>query len=288
MSDPKHAVDWAAIAEHMAGRQALEAPQLRQLLAWLALKPGATVADVGCGAGGMVELFAEQVGATGMVYAVDGSEAMRTATQALVASCGVAGWVKVTDGDIEHDDVRSILGREVDLVHASAVVHHVTDEVACVRGLATGVRPDGRVVVVEGGLSNRHLPADCGLGRPGLEGRMLELQQEWFWSHVRPAERQVRAGEPSGWNEKLAAAGLVDVTSRSFLLDLPAPLPVRAREVVRSHFAEWRDRFGHLLDGEDNEALAVLLDENDPRGVLHRSDVFVLGARTAFVGRKDA
>ena len=184
--------------------------------------------------------------------------------------------------------MRSILGREVDLVHASAVVHHVTDEVACVRGLATGVKPDGRVVVVEGGLSNRHLPADCGLGRPGLEGRMLELQQEWFWSHVRPAERQVRAGEPSGWNEKLAAAGLVDVTSRSFLLDLPAPLPVRAREVVRSHFAEWRHRFGHLLDGEDNEALAVLLDENDPRGVLHRSDVFVLGARTAFVGRKDA
>ncbi len=287
MSDPKHAVDWATIAPLMARRETLEVPQQRQLLAWLDLKPGATVADVGCGTGGMVELLAEQVGATGMVYAVDGEEAMRATTSALAESCGVVAWVQVLAGDIERDDLRSILKREVDLVHASAVVHHVADEVACLRRLATAVRPDGRLVVVEGGLTTRHLPVDCGVGRPGLEGRMNEAQQQWFWSTVRPPDRQVRAGEPSGWNDKLVAAGLVDVTSRSFLLDIPAPLPTRNREIVRSHFAEWGTRFGHMLDGEDSEALAVLVDENDPRGVLRRSDVFVLGARTAFIGRKD-
>jgi hypothetical protein len=235
----------------------------------------------------MVELFAEQVGATGMVYAVDGEAAMREATSALTESCGVAAWVKVLDGDIESVDLASILGLEVDLVHASGVVHHTADEVACLRRLATGIRPDGRMVVVEGGLATRHLPADCGVGRPGLEGRMIELQQQWFWTTVRPPDIQVGADRPAGWNDKLEAAGLVDVTSRSFLLDLPAPLPSRAREVVQAHFAEWRTRFGHMLDGEDIETLEVLLDETDPRGVLHRSDVFVLGARTAFIGRKD-
>ena len=265
----------------------MEAPQHRQLLDWLALRPGTTVADVGCGAGGMVELLAEQVGPTGMVYAVDAEAAMRDATSALAESCGVAAWVRVLDGDIENVDLASILGREVDLVHASAVVHHAADEVGCLRRLATGIRPDGRLVVVEGGLTTRHLPADCGVGRPGLEGRMIEQQQQWFWSTVRPPDVQVAGVAPAGWNDKLTAAGLVDVTSRSFLLDLPAPLPSRTREVVRAHFEELRGRFGHMLDREDMETLAVLVDETDPRGVLHRTDVFVLGVRTAFIGRKD-
>jgi hypothetical protein len=54
---------------------------------------------------------------------------------------------------------------------------------------------------------------------------------------------------------------------------------------VRDHYVEWRERFGNLLEGEDIEALEVLVDPDDPRGVLHRSDVFVLGARTAYVAR---
>ncbi len=287
MHDHEHPVDWAAIVGPMAGRQRLEVSQQRLLLGWLALKPGALVADVGCGAGGMVELLAEQVGPTGIVYAVDGEEAMRAATSALAESCGVSAWVKVLGGDLEHEDLKAILGREVELVHASAVVHHLADEVAGLRRLATALRPGGRLVVVEGGLATRHLPVDCGVGRPGLEGRMTEVQQQWFWSTVRPPDLQSRPGAPCGWNDKLLAAGCVDVESRSFLLDLPAPVPTLVRETVRAHFVEWRSRFGHLLDGEDNEVLAVLVDEDDPRGVLHRSDVFVLGARTAFVGRRE-
>ena len=116
---------------------------------------------------------------------------------------------------------------------------------------------------------------------------MIEVQQQWFWSHVRPPELHTPPDAPFGWNDKLLAAGCVEVDTRSFLLDLPAPVPTLVRETVRSHLVEWHTRFGHLLDGEDNEALAVLVDEDDPRGVLHRSDVFVLGARTAFVGRTD-
>ncbi|HMK10322.1 MAG TPA: methyltransferase [Acidimicrobiales bacterium] len=283
-----HDMDWAAIAPFMAARQALEVPVLRQLLGSLALRAGAAVADVGCGVGGMVELFAEAVGPTGMVYAVDGEEAMRAATTALAESCGVSAWVDVRAGDLERDDLRDVLGREVDLVHASAVVHHLADEVSGLRRLGTAVRAGGRIVVVEGGVPNRHLPADCGLGPPGLEERMLAAQQEWFWSHVRPPDLQASPGEPTGWNDKLVSAGFVDVSARSFLLDLPAPLPARARETVRRHFVEFCSRFADRLDREDAATLEVLVDESDPRGVLHRSDVYVLGVRTAYVGRKDS
>jgi SAM-dependent methyltransferase len=288
MHDHKHAVDWAAIVPHMVGRQALEAPQQRQLIAWLGIKPGMVVADVGCGAGGMTALLAEAVGTPGLVIAVDGEPAMQEATKALAESCGVAEWVKVLGGDLEHEDLRTIVGRTVDLVHASAVVHHLADEVDGLRRLATALRPGGRLVVLEGGLDTRHLPADCGIGRPGLEGRITEAQKHWFWSAVRPPELQARPGAPTGWNDKLLAAGLQDVEVHSLVLEVPPPLPARVRETVRHGFVEGQRRFGHLLDREDNETLAVLIDEHDPRGVLHRSDVFVLGVRTAFVGRRSA
>jgi SAM-dependent methyltransferase len=288
MHDHKHAVDWAAIVPHMVGRQALEAPQQREVIGWLGIKPGMVVADVGCGAGGMSALFAEAVGATGMVIAVDGEPAMQEATKELAESCGVGEWVRVLGGDLEHDDLRTIAGREVDLVHASAVVHHLADEVDGLRRLATALRPAGRVVVVEGGLDTRYLPADCGIGRPGLEGRLAEAQKDWFWSAVRPPELQAKPGAPTGWNDKLHAAGLQEVEVRSFVLEVPPPVPVRVRETVRHSFVEWQRRFGHLLDREDNDTLAVLTDEHDPRGVLHRSDVFVLGVRTAFVGLRRA
>ncbi len=288
MHDHKHAVDWAAIVPHMVGRQALEAPQQRELIAWLGIKPGMVVADVGCGAGGMASLLAEAVGATGMVIAVDGEPAMQQATRELAQSCGVSEWVKVLGADLEQADLRDAIGREVDLVHASGVVHHLADEVDGLRRIATALRPGGRVVVVEGGFAHRYLPADCGLGRPGLESRIARAQEEWFWSSVRPPDLQAKPGAPTGWNDKLAAAGLVDVVVKSFVLEVPPPLPARVRETVRGGLVEWRERFGHLLDREDLDALAVLIDEHDPRGVLHRSDVFVLGVRTAFVGRRSA
>ena len=79
--------------------------------------------------------------------------------------------------------------------------------------------------MLEGGLDSRYLPADCGVGRPGLEGRIAEAQKDWFWSTVRPSELQARPGAPTGWNDKLLAAGLRDVEVHSFVLEVPPPFP---------------------------------------------------------------
>ena len=180
--------------------------------------------------------------------------------------------------DLEQQSLSSALGRQVDLVHASAVVHHLDDEVAALADFATVVRPGGRVAVVEGGLDNRYLPADCGIGEPGLEGRLSAAIDSWFWSEVRPATATVRPGW--GWNMLLTEAGLVDVVTRSFLLDLPPPLDERARRVVRGVF----ERYLARTDGDDRETLIRLLDDDDPRSIMRRPDVFVLGARTVHAG----
>ena len=130
--------------------------------------------------------------------------------------------------DLESTPLSGVLEQQpVDLVHASAVVHHLDDEVAAIAGLAAVVRPGGRVAVIEGGLSNRYLPDDCGIGEPGLEERLAVDQAAWFWSEVRPAAATVRTGW--GWNMLLAEAGLVDIRTRSFLLDLPPPLATANR-----------------------------------------------------------
>ena len=170
----------------------------------------------------------------------------------------------------------------VDLVHASAVVHHLDDEVAAIAGLATVVRPGGRVAVIEGGLE-QPLPARRLRHRRAGTGERLAVDQAaWFWSEVRPAAATVRTGW--GWNMLLAEAGLVDVRTRSFLLDLPPPLAPADRRVVRGVFERQLGRAGERIGSDDRATLARLLDDDDPRGIMRRPDVFVLGVRTVHAG----
>ena len=75
----------------------------------------------------------------------------------------------------------------------------------------------------------------------------------------------------------LVEAGLTDVTTNSFLLDLPPPLSEAARRVVRGVFERELARVSELIGGDDRATLTRLLDDDDPRGVMRRPDVFVLG-----------
>jgi hypothetical protein len=162
------------------------------------------------------------------------------------------------------------------------VVHHLDDEVAAVHSFAEVVRPGGRVAVVEGGLGTRFLPSDCGIGEPGLETRLAAAQETWFWSEVRPTAGTVRTGV--GWGEVLRVAGLVDVESRSFLLDVPAPLGATERDLVRSVLSVIVDRVADHLGRGDRATLARLVDPEDPLGVMRRDDVYMLDVRTVTSG----
>jgi SAM-dependent methyltransferase len=270
-------IDWAAMAGVLGDWDELEADRYRAIVAWLGVQAGDVVVDAGSGAGGMAAAFLEAVGPTGVAIIVDGTpELLAVATE----RAGRPGHrLEAVRADLEQQSLSSALDRrQVDLVHANAVVHHLDDEVAALADFATVVRPGGRVAVVEGGLDNRFLPADCGIGEPGLEGRMSVATDSWFWSEVRPATATVRPGW--GWNMLLTEAGLVDVVTRSFLLDLPPPLGEQARRVVRGVF----ERHAARADGEDRDTLIRLLDDDDPRSIMRRPDVFVLGARTVHAG----
>ena len=115
------------------------------------------------------------------------------------------------------------------------------------------------------------------------EGALDVLETERFTTMR--AELPGTVEESEDWPALLTAAGLEGATSRSFLLDLPAPLPDAARAFVVETYRRRRDSFADLLDPDDRAALDRLLDPADPAGLHHRPDVFVLAAHTVHVAR---
>jgi ubiquinone/menaquinone biosynthesis C-methylase UbiE len=274
-------VDWAAHAATLAAWDELEKGRNRAIVEWLAVASGQSVVDVGSGAGGMAAALQDAVGEAGTVVLVDGAAELLAIARRLIERPGYH--VVAVHADLERQPLATALEhRPVDLIHAGAVIHHLDDELAALRDLAAVVRPGGRVALGEGGLGHRFLPADCGIGEPGLEQRLAAAQEAWFWDHIRPAAGTVRTGR--GWNQLLAEAGLVDVTARTFLLDVPPPLDQRTRDVVRASLAGQLARVADRLSGDDQAALAALLDDEHPQGVMRRADVYVLDARTVHVG----
>ena len=269
------------MADALTAWDDLDTDRNRVIVEWLGVQPGHVAVDVGSGAGGMAAALADAVGTAGTVVLADGSAELLA-----LAVDAPAGPVTTSSRSTPTSNIgrsAALLDRTpVDLVHASAVVHHLDDEVAALTDLAAVVRPGGRVAIGEGGLEYRFLPDDCGIGEPGLEQRLATDKVAWFWREVRPADATVRTGW--GWNVLLAEAGLVQVSTRSFLLDLPPPLTDATRLVVRGVFERQLAGADERLDDVDRATLRQLLDDGDPRGLMRRPDVFVLGVRTVHVG----
>ena len=82
----------------------------------------------------------------------------------------------------------------------------------------------------------------------------------------------------------LTAAGFEVVGSRLGRVRLDAPLGDDARRLVVGHLRRTREHAEHL-DHDDIRTLDILIDPDDPRGVMHRSDVFVDASRQIVVAR---
>ena len=115
------------------------------ILAALKLKPGDRIADIGAGTGLYVKLFAETVGPTGEVYAVD------------IA----APFLEFISKNAESDNltnVKTVLGKDktsnlpdasVDVVFHSDTYHHFEFPRTMVRDLARSLVQDGEMFVLD-------------------------------------------------------------------------------------------------------------------------------------------
>ncbi|WP_410615575.1 class I SAM-dependent methyltransferase [Amycolatopsis sp. lyj-109] len=278
-------IDWADRLAQLRMADALDAealaPVARRLVGSAAERP--TIVDVGCGAGGMSVHFARELarGAGGTVVLFDATPALLVEAERVVAE--VAG---------DSVEVVSLLGDltdpalavpAADLVWASGVVHHLGDQQATLRTLAGLLRPGGVLAISEGGLEMRCLPWELGVGRPGLEQRLLAARGSWF--------ERMRAGVPGsvgmpyGWPRALREAGLEDVESFGALIDHPMPGSDLLREYVVQRLGWLAESAGDWLDADDLAAAAALIDPQSPDFLGHRDDLYLFGAKAIHCGR---
>lgn len=291
MAHTHDGIDWAERIEAMRRADEVDAVAHRLVAERVAglLAAGATLVDVGPGTGGMSAALAQAMLARGggRLVLVDAVPELLAAAAARVEQvCAAAqGLIKV---DTLRIDMATggldALGSEVDLVWASRVVHHLPDQRKGIDVLVRALRPGGWLVLVEGGLSARCLPWDVGVGEPGLGDRIAAAHETWFARMRATMPGVVRL--PVGWNLALADAGLVDVSSFSHLVDLPAPVPEHVRQSVADWLTWVSAGAGEFLSEPDAHAVRRLIDQADPAYVGARDDVFVLRASTIHLGRK--
>ncbi|MGI5391781.1 class I SAM-dependent methyltransferase [Streptomyces sp. CA-251251] len=270
-------IDWAAMAPLLEAQAELYTPLYRQAMAWLArevTEPGLVV-DVGSGPGVVACLFADAFPGA-RVVAADGAAPLLERARDRAARLGVADRFGTLAGDLP--GALGELEYPADLIWASQSLHHLGDQRAALAALAAHLAPGGTLALLEGGLPARFLPRDLGIGRPGLQARMHAVEEDFF-AEMRAALPGTVA-ETEDWAALLTAAGLKHTGTRSFLLDLPAPLGDEARAYVVTSLTRLRDRIGDGLDATDRATLDRLLDPADEAGVHRRPDVFVLLAHT--------
>jgi SAM-dependent methyltransferase len=277
-------IDWDEFGPLLERGAELQSPLYRQAATWLGeLLPTAGVRrilDIGSGPGVLTVLLAEAF-PYAEVVAVDATEPLLERARIRAERAGHGDRIRTHHAELP-DSIEEL--GEADLIWAGNSVHHLGDQRAALGGFARLLRPGGLLAVVEGGLPSRHLPRDIGIGRPGLESRLDAAVADWF-IRMR-AELPGAKDEVEDWRALLGAAGLTPSGTRSFLLDIPAPVPEAVREQLVSVFAWQRKMLDGVLPAEDAAVLGRLLDPEDPQGLLQRPDAYLLTAHTVHTARR--
>ena len=242
--------------------------------------PVARILDVGCGPGvGSCELARSFP--TAAVVALDSSPGMLERAARRASRLGLDGRVATLLAEVPGglDGVG-----EFDVIWASMSLHHVGDQVGALRALGEHLGPGGLLAVAEMADPLRVLPDDVEVGRPGLIDRMEAAWRIWFASMRAGLSDSVASDDDLP--TMLGAAGLEVLDSRIASKRFDPPLSEEGRQVAQHHLSRSRHQLGEHLDEDDLAALGVLADPDDPRGVMHRPDVFLAAWRQIAIARR--
>ena len=208
--------------------------------------------------------------------AVDASAPFLRRLEASARDLGMADRVRTIEADLDVEWPPSI--GAVDLVWASASLHHFADPGRILAAVFGALRPGGLLTVLEMSSFPRFLPDDLGIGRPGLEDR------------CHAALAGARAAEMpnlgSDWGPPLMQAGFTIEAERELTVDLSPPLPASAGKYAQMSLQRVRSRLDGRLGSDDLATLDTIIDGAGPEGVLRRGDLTVRAERTAWVARR--
>lgn len=235
--------------------------------------PHRRILDLGAGTGTGTIALAQRFGSAHVV-ALDVSEEMLTRVRVKALNLGLAERVRTlrVDLDAGWPEIEA-----VDLVWASMSLHEMSDPDRLLEDVFATLRPGGLLAVTEMDAHLRFLPDDLGLGRAGLETRCLAAVSEAS-KHVMPFG--------SDWAPPLERAGFSIVDRRTFDIELSPPHPNATGRYAHGWFRRVRSAVDGRVSKDDLATLDTLLDSQAPEGLLHRGDLVVRGARTAWVARR--
>jgi SAM-dependent methyltransferase len=274
----------AALAELLELDAEVLGSYLAELMDWLgeltADDPPRRIADLGAGTGtGTRALLARFEGA--QAVALDMSDSMLERLAAKVREAGIEdGRVRTVRADLD-EGWPDGLG-PLDLIWASASLHHMADPDRSLAEVLGALRPGGLLVAAEMDSTPfpRFLPDDLGpeLGRPGLEARIHAAVRESHSADV------PHLGDD--WGARLTGAGFTVVAERRFVVDLSDELPAATGEYARGTVQRLRTGLADRLDADDLVTLDALLDREGPHDIRRRDDLSVRTSRTVWVARR--
>ncbi|GAA3354604.1 class I SAM-dependent methyltransferase [Saccharopolyspora gregorii] len=249
--------------------------ELTAELAGLVDPPVRRIIDLGSGTGAGTFVLLERF-EQAAVLAVDTAEPVLAHLAGKAAARGVSDRVRTERADLDAEF--PALGEPVDLVWASASLHHLADPARVLGEVFAALRPGGVLAVAELDSFPRFLPDDLGFGRPGLEERCRDLLARKRAEHLPHIS--------ADWAEPVAGAGFTAVAHRTVDVDLPAPLPAVARRYAEVTLRRMRPFLDASLDEADVAALGELLDSDGPGALRNRDDLTVRATRTFLAARR--
>lgn len=253
-----------------------------EIINWVEIEEGIHVLDAGCGAGGVTALLSKAVGAKGRVTALDLDMGILNLAKESLKS--LTGHSQVTFLKADVTDI-PLPDHHFNLIWCSRMIHHIDDQLAGIRELHRVLKPNGKIILREGGLRPKFLPAEIGVGEPGLEDRLNVNFQRWFNTHVRPDNETVKYHY--GWTQMLRDAGFNDISARTFFLEFLSPFNHDQIDYISHQLGVWltNEERKALLNPEDQRTLENLLNSKNPLYAFNRTDLHYQEAVTLYLGR---
>lgn len=172
------------------------ADEVQRLTAWLEIRPGSRVADLGAGDGRFAIALAREVGPAGHVYATEIDDQRLTEIRQAAAAAGVSN-ITVIRGAVSSTNLPQAC---CDALFSRVVYHHLTDPAAINADVFRALRPGGRLVIIDfepGGIMDW-------IGRPETADRHggHGAPKETVVQEVRAAGFQLIRG-PESWRGRI-------------------------------------------------------------------------------------
>jgi SAM-dependent methyltransferase len=244
---------------------------LAEVTGWLHERSGGRtrrIVDLGSGTGTGTLALARRF-PEAEVTAVDMSAAMLHRVRDKARAHGLADRVHTRQADL---DAGWPALEPVDLVWASASLHHLADPDRVLADILDTLRPGGLLAAIELESFPFFLPPDLGIGRPGLEERCHAALREGT-GHALPLLG-------ADWGPRLRKAGFTVEAERPFAIALTPPLPEATGRYARAALGRLRTGLGDRLDADDRATLDTLLDGD---ALLSRPDLTVRTTRTVWL-----